>query len=604
MEKNRGPRKQNKQKPSKTLSDDTLDYYRRIGEVINANPKETAVKAEDFIDNVFTQLTEEAVEVCKAPEVSCIVERLVIKASAKNLQDLLAVFAKDWMSVCRDRCTSHVLQKILMVLPKFISTAVMKFDFENTSENVTMEDKLIKNVLELTELMLTDVKLSVTDVHVSHILRTLLQILGGTCVTENVVKSRSSRNYKQQDLAEVNWSKELLFSNFEVPLAFCKFLKTFYKHIFALENFGVYLTNTNASPAIQTLILVLHKADHDLCQKVIHKVIKVSRIEDTSGSVNIPPVAMDNVGSYLVELIVSLSSEKVYRELHRKLFKGKLLQFATHPCANFVLQKLIKFCPDGNLLVQCLEELRDHVEDIMRAQYYGVLVALAGACEKHQVGQEHFIQMMLKCLQCEDEDRQGKFVLCLATLRSYESISELSEPAMKKVNYHGSLLLQSMLRFSDIEIVTAGLKSLEPAEIATWSCDPCGSHVIDVFFQSLSVDNNTKEAILNKLNEHLISLACDKNGSRTLESIWKNVTINQKTQIATSLCKQGDRIRSDRFGFHIHRNFALFHFVKRRQDWMSIQQNDMKKRKMFQDVFESGQSAKKKKKKNKKVKRK
>jgi hypothetical protein len=48
---------------------------------------------------------------------------------------------------------------------------------------------------------------------------------------------------------------------------------------------SVYLTNANGSPVIQTLLLVLHKVDLDLCQRVIHKVIKATRIEDTAESV-------------------------------------------------------------------------------------------------------------------------------------------------------------------------------------------------------------------------------------------------------------------------------------------------------------------------------
>ena len=43
---------------------------------------------------------------------------------------------------------------------------------------------------------------------------------------------------------------------------------------------SVLLTDPNASPVIQTLLLVLHKNDLDLCQKYIHKVIKSSRIKD------------------------------------------------------------------------------------------------------------------------------------------------------------------------------------------------------------------------------------------------------------------------------------------------------------------------------------
>ena len=43
---------------------------------------------------------------------------------------------------------------------------------------------------------------------------------------------------------------------------------------------SVYITDSNANPVLQSLLLVLHKVDLDLCNKVIHKVIKRSRIKD------------------------------------------------------------------------------------------------------------------------------------------------------------------------------------------------------------------------------------------------------------------------------------------------------------------------------------
>ena len=59
------------------------------------------------------------------------------------------------------------------------------------------------------------------------------------------------------------------------------------------------------------------------------------------------PVACDIVGLFLVELIVSLSSDIVYRELFKKLFIGKLHQYAAHLCAS----ELIRNCPDKETMV-------------------------------------------------------------------------------------------------------------------------------------------------------------------------------------------------------------------------------------------------------------
>ena len=63
-------------------------------------------------------------------------------------------------------------------------------------------------------------------------------------------------------------------------------------------------------------------------------------------SCSLPPVTADGVGSYLVEKVILLSSGELFTELYEKLFKGRLLKFAQHPCANFVLQKLIDNCKD------------------------------------------------------------------------------------------------------------------------------------------------------------------------------------------------------------------------------------------------------------------
>ena len=83
-----------------------------------------------------------------------------------------------------------------------------------------------------------------------------------------------------------------------------------------------------------------------------------------------------------------------------------------------------------------------------------------------------------------------------------------------------------------------------------------------------------------------VELACHRNGSRTLEAIWRHLSIKQKTLVATEICEQEAKVRSDNFGWHIHRNFALGHFVKRKNDWIGIQGAKNRKREMFKDILE------------------
>lgn len=56
---------------------------------------------------------------------------------------------------------------------------------------------------------------------------------------------------------------------------------------------------------------------------------------------SIPDVAQDTVGSHLLEVIFKLSCVEILQEVFDTLLQGKLLYYAIHPVANYVLQSFI-----------------------------------------------------------------------------------------------------------------------------------------------------------------------------------------------------------------------------------------------------------------------
>jgi len=77
-----------------------------------------------------------------------------------------------------------------------------------------------------------------------------------------------------------------------------------------------------------------------------------------------------------------------------------------------------------------------------------------------------------------------------------------SEPLVSSFNLHGSLLVQSMLRFTEPHLIVASLLSLSSAELAAVCCDSAGSHVITAFVNSPTVTQRSQlyqrlEAILS-----------------------------------------------------------------------------------------------------------
>ncbi len=56
---------------------------------------------------------------------------------------------------------------------------------------------------------------------------------------------------------------------------------------------------------------------------------------------SLPDVAQDVVGSHLLEVIFKLSSPELHQHVFESLLQGKLLYYAIHPVANYVLQSFI-----------------------------------------------------------------------------------------------------------------------------------------------------------------------------------------------------------------------------------------------------------------------
>ena len=76
---------------------------------------------------------------------------------------------------------------------------------------------------------------------------------------------------------------------------------------------------------------------------------------------------------------------------------------------------------------------------------------------------------------------------------------EVIVPTLTDVNFHGSILLQHLVRFGNPKLVVTSLLEMRPIELKTLSCDQCGSHVIDAFMKSATVGEKSREKIYVKL---------------------------------------------------------------------------------------------------------
>ncbi|XP_046550150.1 nucleolar protein 9-like isoform X2 [Haliotis rubra] len=594
---NRRKPNENKSRKNKLgfLNDHTLDYYRRVFETL------TDIDGEEkdlFLNNVFSQMESEAIKVSQNQTVSRFIERFLEHAKPHHIRQLLSALSEDWSTVSTDRFASHVLQNIIALSPKCVH--------QGGDNSDTEEEKSVKEMLlEFCEYASENLETMLTDTYASHILRVLLEVLGGVDVSTDIIRSRMSQ---AQAKDEKIWPKKT-----NPPEEYGPWFKKIFKKVFSLCDYSDHLKDASSSPVFQTILLILKQRDPESCRKYVKKILKKSGLtqpkeEEESGKeeeaeVMLPALVRNEVGAYLVQQIVAVSlGDEGEGKVYKVIFKGRLLNYAVDRAANYILQTLIDKVTDKELFEEIFDELTKYVEDILAMHHVGLLSKLASGCERNRTRQDEFVRALMEAFHCATPDsRQTALAPLLLSLSTYEVLykpeesedeqEEKTSPSaatpqqLTTINYHGSVLMQNLLRFRKPKLVVTSLLELKPAELKLVASDRCGSHVIDIFFESGTVGEKMKDSLLQKMKGVFLDISCDRNGSRTLESIWRNCSAQQKVVIAEELSKHADRLHSNKFGHFVYRNLAISQFQTHRKLWMSQQGVTAQKRKLFKDFF-------------------
>ncbi|CAG2251425.1 NOP9 [Mytilus edulis] len=383
------------------VDENTINYYRRVTETLNEGFS-TDEDRELFLDNVFNQLEEDGPKVCRLASTSRVLEKLILDAQDKNILQLLKAFSQDWIVLLSDRFGSHVLQKLICQIPRCLSKI--------SNEEDTEDETIYTYFLNLCNFLKDNISDARTDVYASHILRVVLQVLGGVNVGEQVVRSRLSRNQDKDGQDEIN------MDNFSPSDKFKKVLLKFTKVILSSETLNMEICSATNNPLIQTVLLVLHKVNDQKCQKYLKKLLCIPGLFE-SNEESLPVIAKDEVGSFMVEQILNLCSGEFYTELYKKLFKGKLLLYAVHPVSNFILQRLITNVKEKEHFEEIFGELCGYLEDMLAVNHLGVVTRLAETCHRLGCNQEKLLRSLKAAFHClEPVERETKVAPLLLSL--------------------------------------------------------------------------------------------------------------------------------------------------------------------------------------------
>ena len=183
-------------KVASLLDEQTFGYFKRVEDVINHDDFDDEEGRKLFVENVFTQVQNNEMKLFCDQIISRTMEKLVLYFSDTQIRKVLQNVEDHFSKVAMDKFGSHVLQTLICIIPKAIRSERSK------ARETTQDDKDLKSTEELFLGLCDSFKENVSElvnhIYGSHVVRAAFEVLGGVKVSDNVVRSRASRQSREK----------------------------------------------------------------------------------------------------------------------------------------------------------------------------------------------------------------------------------------------------------------------------------------------------------------------------------------------------------------------------------------------------------------------
>ena len=333
------------------ISQDQLQYYARIESVIESDDFfESEEDSNVFVRNVLKQILDDGVlRVFSSKKASKIIENVLQQFSVPSTvyQELTQAVCQDFLALSTNRCASHVVQTWLTNALNPACQHEWQSEVKTTS---TQQDSFANNSMDLLcSTVKGNVETYLCDQYASHVFRTLLQLLSGVTLCEQVNRSKYSYEYRKSMMHKgVEYSRgrhNVIQDVRPTSPLFLKLLKRLARAVMKLGQFSDLLTHSNACPVLQILLVALVEKLPKKGLKFCHRIIDIAGIENdkllSADEAVIPILFTDPVGSHIMEVLIEVCSADVHQMIYDSCFRHHIMLFALHPVANYALQQLI-----------------------------------------------------------------------------------------------------------------------------------------------------------------------------------------------------------------------------------------------------------------------
>jgi nucleolar protein 9 len=550
------------------IDPDFIEYIRGVVHDID-NDDETRV---NLINNFISEIPDgkESI-VAQHTQGSKILDSLIGFTSAENFESFTGCL-KDSRRLMLNKNSSFVLESCVKIAairalsseneikkeePDEPESKRKRFSKKSTDVNYNLELEFKpSHIQSCNEFILKLAKFALNNIEDlikgqgNHFIRTCLLCLSGIVT------------HKFHDRSPVNQVNLKIEHGKQIPDEWIEVIKDFSSRLQQWPHFHELAFDEKSSTFLQVLCQALHNTGQEKSLKKLIKKIMKSSFDDEDAQ---KPFST-KCSKFLLESMLQFSDEKQFTKLYEKYFKGKVTEMAGDIECNFTIQRLLDYVKNKEIFEEIFNQLSANFSSLLQNGRTGVVLAVAKACERLSFKQGQLIQSIIKALECEKSP--NCVVQCIVTLMP-ASIVEKSIGDID-VHLHGSLILQSILRFNKPIKIVQSILEIKPQTLSDIFCHPKGSRVADAFVESKFIGEKSREKLIKHLEGMYLKLALSKNGSHVLEKLYQLSSESQKEVIVKELAERLNQLNGSGCGRIISYKFNVEVYSRNVNQWKNF----------------------------------
>ncbi|KAF9102781.1 Nucleolar protein 9 [Mortierella sp. AM989] len=589
------------------IDPDVQQYFKGVEQTLDELNFDTAEEQQLFLENVYTELQGKELVLATDHSCSLVLEKLLRTSNDFQLRVFFDKFNGNFLKLFTHRFASHVCQTLITLCADAVEREVKSNELKTKDErDVPQEDGVLLSaedmILNMCNQTQEEFTALISDPFASHIIRVIIHVLAGRTVGDDGTGKGSIRSKKSAKYNDANNSKTntgAFRPTRLVPPSFKDMLRTITSTMMnglsdsIVRSLAVHQV---ANPVLQLMLEVLAKDNEMAKDQLVDKLLMDITREEEPGHKNndrdayVETLLRDQVGSHLLEKIVQVASPALFQKFYISYFRGRLIKLSFHPIANYVIQQFFVHAKTALQLEMMVTEVLPEFENFLKYGRPGVIRAVVEACKNVGACHKEIIKALCVTFQTHTPVERKDFMHVVLNMETYDALLERraqQESTKPKFHPQGAVILQLLLQFPEehSKIVVDSYFAQKEELMYAWTMDPVGSHVIEAFLTSPTLNLKVKRKILKSFLGKYHSMALDRYGGHTVDKCWAVSDIEMKEKIATELLEHELALSQSFHGKFILRNCKIEQFKRKKEEWVEREKGIERKKDMFMDIL-------------------